>query len=36
MEPEMEELEASAVPAIALLSILRREMEAMVNYLSDH
>jgi hypothetical protein len=35
MEPEMEELEASAVPAIVLLSILRREMEAIVNYLSD-
>jgi hypothetical protein len=34
MEPETEELEAIAVPAIALLIILRREIEAMVIYLS--
>jgi hypothetical protein len=34
MEADTEELEASAVPAIALLIILRREIEAIVNYLS--
>jgi hypothetical protein len=35
MEADTEELEASAVPAIAVLSILRREMEDIGNYLSD-
>jgi hypothetical protein len=29
-------LEARAVPAIVLLSILRREMEDILAYLSDH
>ena len=35
MDDAMEALEASAVPAMVLLSILRREMEDILIYLSD-